>query len=251
METTTRYEPNLEIASDPEHLAARSVEVFVDEAQNAIKAKDVFHVAISGGNTPRRFFELLSDVPKAKSLPWDKIHLFWVDERYVPPDSQWSNYKLAADTFLPKVSIPDENVHRIPTEFDDFNVASQQYEETIRRIFGLDQKQVPQFDLILLGMGVEGHTGSLFPDSYACLDTEDLVCVVYILDDKLNRITLTHPVLRAASRLAVLVSGEEKAAILKEVLTSKPDDVRYPIHVLWPILNKVTWLIDKNAAKLL
>jgi 6-phosphogluconolactonase len=251
METTTRYEPNLEITSDPEHLAARSVEIFVDEAQNAIKAKDVFHVAISGGNTPRRFFELLSDVPKSKSLPWDKIQLFWVDERYVPPDSQWSNYKLAADTFLPKVSIPDENVHRIPTEHSDFKLAAQQYEETIRRIFGLDQKQFPQFDLILLGMGVEGHTGSLFPDSYAYLDTEDLVCVVYILDDKLNRITLTHPVLRAASRLAVLVSGEEKAGILKEVLTSQPDDVRYPIHVLWPILNKVTWLIDKNAAKLL
>ena len=251
METTTRYEPNLEIASDSEHLAARSVEIFVDEAQNVIKAKDVFHVAISGGNTPRRFFELLSDVPKAKSLPWDKIQLFWVDERYVPPDSQWSNYKLAADTFLPKVAIPDENVHRIPTEHSDFKLAAQQYEETIRRIFGLNQKQVPQFDLILLGMGVEGHTGSLFPDSYAYLDTEDLVCVVYILDNKLNRITLTHPVLRAASRLAVLVSGEEKAGILKEVLTSKPDEVRYPIHVLWPILNKVTWLIDKNAAKLL
>jgi len=251
MEAATHYEPNLEIASDPEHLAARSVELFIDDAQNAIKAKDVFYVALSGGNTPRRFFELLGDVPKAKSLPWDKIHLFWVDERYVPPDSRWSNYKLAADTFLPKVAIPDENVHRIPTEFDDFNVAAQQYEETIRRIFGLDQKQVPQFDLILLGMGVEGHTGSLFPDSYACLDTEDLVCVVYILDDKLNRITLTHPVLRAASRLAVLVSGEEKAAILKEVFKSRPDDVRYPIHVLWPILNKVTWLIDKDAAKLL
>jgi 6-phosphogluconolactonase len=251
METTTRFEPNLEIASDPEQLAARSVEIFIDEAQNAIKARDAFHVAISGGHTPKRFFELLGEVPEATSLSWDKIHLFWVDERYVPPDSQWSNYKLAADTFLPKVAIPDENVHRIPTEFDDFNVAAQQYEETIRRVFCLEQKKVPQFDLILLGMGVEGHTGSLFPDSYACLDTEDLVCVVYILDDKLNRITLTHPVLRTASRLAVLVSGEEKATILKEVLTSKPDDVRYPIHVLWPILNKVTWLIDKNAAKLL
>ena len=251
MGTAAKYKPNVEVASDPESLAQKSAALFVGDAEKAIKAKGTFYVAISGGHTPRRFFELLSEVPKAKSLPWDKIHLFWVDERYVPPDSQWSNYKLAADTFLPKVSIPDENVHRIPTEFDDFNVASQQYEETIRRIFGLDQKQVPQFDLILLGMGVEGHTGSLFPDSYAYLDTEDLVCVVYILDDKLNRITLTHPVLRAASRLAVLVSGEEKAAILKEVLTSKPDDVRYPIHVLWPILNKVTWLIDKNAAKLL
>jgi 6-phosphogluconolactonase len=251
METTTRYEPNLEIAPDPEQLAARSVEIFVGEAQNAIKAKDAFHVAISGGHTPRRFFELLGETPKATSLPWEKIHLFWVDERYVPPDSQWSNYKLAADTFLSKVAIPDENVHRIPTEFDDFNVAAKHYEETIRRIFGLGENQVPEFDLILLGMGVEGHTGSLFPNSYACLNVEDLVCVVYLLDDTLNRITLTHPVLRAASRLAVLVSGEEKAAILKEVLTSQPDEVRYPIHVLWPILDKITWLVDRNAAKLL
>ena len=251
METATHYEPNLEIASDPEHLAQRSVELVVAEAQNAIKNKGTFYVAISGGHTPRRFFELLGEVPKAKSLPWDKIQLFWVDERCVPPDSQWSNYKLAADTFLAKVPIPQENVHRIPTEFDDFNAAAQCYEETIREVFGLDEAHGPEFDLIVLGMGVEGHTGSLFPDSYASLDTEDLVCVVYLLDDKLNRITLTHPVLCAASHLAVLVSGEEKAAILKEVFTSKPDDVRYPIHILWPILNKVTWLIDSQAAKLL
>jgi len=251
MEAATHYEPNLEIASDPEHLAQRSVELFIADAQNAIKAKDVFYVALSGGNTPRRFFELLGEVPKAKSLPWDKIHLFWVDERYVPKDSQWSNYKLAADTFLPKVDIPDENIHSIPTEFDDFNVAARRYEETIQQVFGLTKAQIPEFDLILLGMGVEGHTGSLFPNSFAPLDMEDLVCVVYLLDDKLNRITFTHPVLCAASHLAVLVSGKEKAAILKEVLTSQPDEVRYPIHVLWPILNKVTWLIDKNAAKLL
>jgi 6-phosphogluconolactonase len=101
----------------------------------------------------------------------------------------------------------------------------------------------------MLGMGVEGHTGSLFPNSYACFDTEDLACVVYVLDEDLNRITLTHPVLCAASHLAVLVSGQEKAAILKEVLTSEPDEVRYPIHALWPVIDKVTWLIDKQAAK--
>ncbi len=251
METATNYEPNLEIASDPEHLAARSVEIFVDEAQNAIKAKDTFYVAISGGNTPRRFFELLGEVPKAKSLSWDRIHLFWVDERYVPPDSQWSNYKLAADTFLPKVAIPDENVHRIPTEHSDFKVAARRYEETIREVFGLAEDQIPEFDLIVLGMGAEGHTGSLFPDSFAPLDIENWASVVYGLDEKLNRITLTHPVLCAASHLAVLVSGEEKADILKEVLTSQPDEVRYPIHVLWPILDKVTWLVDSHAAKLL
>ncbi|MBW8040721.1 MAG: 6-phosphogluconolactonase [Planctomycetes bacterium] len=251
MAIVTHYEPKLEVVSDAEHLAQKSVEFFIAEAQNAIKAKDVFYVAISGGHTPKRFFELLSDAPEAKSLPWDKIQLFWVDERYVPTDSQWSNYKLAADTFLPKVAIPDENVHRIPTEDSDFKLSAQLYEETIRDVFVLSKDQIPQFDLIVLGMGADGHTGSLFPDSFAPLDIEDLVCVVYFLDDKLNRITLTHPVLCAASHLVILVSGQEKAAILKKVMTSRPDDVSYPIHVLWPILNKVTWLIDKDAAKLL
>jgi 6-phosphogluconolactonase len=251
MGTAAKYKPNVEVASDPENLALRSVEVFIADAQKAIKAKNTFYVAISGGNTPKRFFELLGEVPEAKALPWDRIHLFWVDERYVPPDSQWSNYKLAADTFLAKVTIPQENIHRIPTEYSDFKIAACCYEETVREVFGLEENQVPEFDLIVLGMGAEGHTGSLFPDSYAPFDKENLACVVYVLDEKLNRITLTHPVLCAASHLAVLVAGEEKAAILKEVLASEPDEVRYPIHVLWPILDKVTWLVDKEAAKLL
>jgi 6-phosphogluconolactonase len=251
MEISASYKPNVEIVSDPETLAHKCVELFVAGAQKAIEVKNVFHVAISGGNTPRRFFELLGELPQAKALPWDNIQLFWVDERYVPPDSQWSNYKLAADTFLAKVPIPDENIHRIPTEYVDSKAAAQCYEETIREVFALQEKQIPECDLIILGMGADGHTGSLFPDSFAPFDAENLACVVYVLDEKLNRITLTHPVLCAAARLVVLVSGEEKAGILKQVLTSEPDEVRFPIHVLWPILNKVTWLIDSQAAKLL
>ena len=251
METAANYKPKVEVVSSPEGLAQRGLELFVTDAQKAIKAKDTFHVAISGGHTPMRFFELLGESPGAQALPWDKIHLFWVDERCVPADSQWSNYKLAADTFLTKVALPKENIHRIPTEYSDFKIAACCYEQAIREVFGLKEKQIPQFDLIVLGMGAEGHTGSLFPNSYAPFDTEDLACVVYVLDEKLNRITLTHPVLCFASHLAVLVSGAEKANILKEVLTSEPDEVRYPIHVLWPILNKVTWLVDSDAAKFL
>jgi 6-phosphogluconolactonase len=249
METTANYKPNVEVVSDPEGLAQRSAAIFIGDAEKAIKAKGVFYLAISGGHTPKRFFELLSEVSQAKALPWDRIQLFWVDERYVPPDSQWSNYKLAADTFLAKVAIPKENIHRIPTEYSDSMAAAQCYEETIRKVFGLRENQVPEFDLIVLGMGAEGHTGSLFPNSYAPFDTENLACVVYVLDEKLNRITLTHPVLCAATHLVVLVSGEEKAGILRDVLTSEPDEVRYPIHTLWPILSKVTWLVDSKAAK--
>jgi 6-phosphogluconolactonase len=249
METAAKYKPNIEIVSDAESLAYRSIEIFITDAQKAIKAKDAFYVAISGGHTPKRFFELLGEVPEVRFLPWDKIQVFWVDERYVPPDSQWSNYKLAADTFLTKVAIPQENIHRIPTEYDDIQIAAHHYENAIRRVFSLKGAELPEFDLIVLGMGAEGHTGSLFPDSYAPFDTENLASVVYALDEKLNRITLTHPVLCAAFHLAVLVSGEEKAAILKDVLTGEPDEVQYPIHILWPVLEKVTWLIDKEAAK--
>jgi 6-phosphogluconolactonase len=249
MATMADRKPNLEVVSDAENLAHRTVEHFVLDAQRAMKARGVCHAALSGGHTPKRFFELLAEVPDAVALPWAKLHLFWVDERYVPPDSPRSNYKLAADTFLDKVALPPNNVHRIPTEHEDMKAAARSYEDTIRRTFGLRLGQVPMFDLIVLGMGVEGHTGSLFPDSYAPFDTENLACVVYVLDEKLNRITLTHPVLCAARHLLVLVSGKEKAGILKEVLTSEPDEVRYPIHTLWPALDRVTWLVDNDAAQ--
>lgn len=251
MATATGYKPNVEIVSDPEDLAKRSVELFVNDAQKAMRERDVFYVAISGGHTPKRFFQLLGEMPQSRSLLWEKVHLFWVDERCVPPDSPWSNYRLAADTFLGKVAIPAENIHRIATDDNDFKVVARRYEETIRKVFGLEREQIPAFDLIVLGMGVEGHTGSLFPNCFAPFDTEDLATVVYALDERLNRITLTHPVLRSALHLAVLVSGKEKAGILKEVLTSEPDEVRFPIHTLWPILDKITWLIDGAAAQLI
>jgi len=251
MSTYANYKPNVTIASDPLNLARQSINIFIQDANKAINTKNVFHVAISGGHTPKLFFKLLGENPRVKSLPWNKIQLFWVDERCVPSDSPASNYKLAADTFLSQVPIPRDNIHRIPTENMNCQISACCYEEVLRDIFKLAQNQLPQFDLIVLGMGKEGHTGSLFPNSYASFDTEDLACVVYAIDKKFNRITLTHPVICAASHVTVLVSGEEKAAILKEVFTNEPDEVLYPIHLLWPILEKVTWVVDKDAAKLL
>ncbi len=249
MEATTNFQPNVEVVRDPEVLARRSAEMFATEALRAIEAKGIFHVAISGGHTPEHFFELLGETPKASSLPWDKIQLFWVDERVVEANSPWSNYKLAADTFLNRVAIPPENVHRIPTEYGDFEAAARRYEHTIREVFALETGQLPMFDLIVLGVGDDGHTGSLFPGSYATLDTEDLACAVYVLDEDPNRITLTHPVLRAASHLIVLACGTAKAEILGKIMTSEPDEVRYPIQALWPVLDKVTWLVDTAAAR--
>ena len=251
METIAKDKPSVEIIADRESLAHRSVDFFIEHANQAIDKKGVFYVAISGGHTPERFYELLCHEDHINEIPWDKVRLFWVDERYVPPDSVLSNYKLAADTFLQKVSIPPENIYRIPTELSDSNQAARSYEHTIRTVFQLTERQLPQFDLIVLGMGADGHTGSLFPNSYAPFDTENLACVVYVLDKDVTRITLTHPVLCAASHIAVLVSGPEKAETLKQVLTSEPDEVRFPIHALWPVLDKITWLVDGQAASLL
>jgi len=249
MGTAAQQKPNVEVVRNGKALAQRCVEIFIDDANEAIEKKDIFYVAVSGGNTPRQFFELLGESEAVKGLSWDKIHLFWVDERYVPITSKWSNYKLVAETFLFKVGIEPKNIHRISTEYSDFDFAAHCYEKTIRKVFRLHKKQIPQFDLIILGMGVEGHIASLFPGSFVAMDTEDLVCSVYA--EKLRRITLTYLVLQAACHLVVLVSGDNKADILKKVFTSEPDEALYPIHALWPALNKVDWLVDTKAAKFL
>jgi 6-phosphogluconolactonase len=242
-------ELNIEIVPEKIGFESRARDIFLDVARSCIDDKGVFYLAISGGQTPARFFELLSEIQDA-SL-WENIHIFWVDERYIPSDVDGNNYKLANDTFLTKVPIPPQNIHRIPTEYSDFRLALQEYEQDIRKTFGLDKSACPVFDLIILGMGADAHTGSLFPNSYASFDAQNIACVVYTMDQEFSRITLTHPVLTAANHIVVLVSGREKAKILKEVLTSAPDEVKYPIHVLWPVLDKVTWLIDSQAAKLL
>ncbi len=256
MSVTKQKKPNTQIVTDADALAHKCLDLLVASVEQIVKEKNVFHLAISGGKSPQRFFELLGSEQKALSLPWDKIHLFWVDERYVPHDSPYSNYKLAADTFLTKVPIPQENIHPIPTELEDFDSAARQYEKTLRSVFQIKSGQLPKFDLIILGMGSDGHTGSLFPNTNASFDTKNLACVVYLLDQKLpdqmlNRITLTHPVICAASQIVVLVSGSEKAETLKQVLAGPPDEIRYPIHVLWPVLDKVLWLIDSPAAGLI
>ncbi len=248
--------PIVKVLADADAVSRECLQQFISAADNAIKQKGVFRFAISGGHTPKGFFELLASEPQTRALEWGKMHVFWVDERYAPYDSPMSNYKLAADTFLTKVPIPKQNIHPIPTEDEDFETSAREYAKTIRSVFGLKGGHLPVFDFILLGVGADGHTGSMFPNFYATFDTKDIACVVYLLDQKLpdqqvNRITLTHPVLKAASQLVVLVTGPEKAETLRDVLTGPPDEVRYPIHTLWPALGKILWLVDASAGKLL
>lgn len=248
MGTLSKYKSDLQIALDEKALARKAADFFVGYVQQTLKSNQYFNVAISGGQTPKLFFEAIA---ARSEVCWEKINIFWVDERYVPADSSESNYKLAMDLLLSKVPIPPSNIHRIQTEFYNFELAVQNYEQIIREVFKLGENQIPKFDLIVLGMGADGHTGSLFPNSCASFDANDIACVVYMLEKKFNRITLTYPVLRAASSIIVLVSGEQKAQILKTVFESQPDEVKYPIHFLWPVLDKVIWFIDKAAAEYL
>jgi 6-phosphogluconolactonase len=243
--------PNMVRVNAAKDIALAALDGFAEASEKAISEKGVFRVAISGGITPMLFFELLGDTETGRNIQWDKVQIFWVDERCVEPDAEASNYAMAAHTFLDKVNIPHENVHRVFGETKDYSEAVTEYEDTIRKVFGLAEGQFPSFDLMILGMGDDGHIGSLFPNSYAHFDTQDIVTAVYLMSGDFNRITLTHPVICAAKQLFVLVSGEKKAAILKEVFEAEPDEVRYPVHSLWPILEKVKWIIDDDAGKLL
>jgi 6-phosphogluconolactonase len=235
-------------ADDLQQLSQKTLELFVDTVNQTLKKQSVFHLAVSGGKTPSEFYKLLGTNKQSLELAWNRIELFWVDERCVGPDSPDSNYKLAADTLLKTVPIPQQNIHRIFGEYPDYAQAVQEYTQTLQRVFKIEEWEVPAFDLMILGMGPDGHIGSLLPDSYD-FDKNTLVSEVYNKAGGYNRITLTHPVICNSKKIFVLVSGGEKAKIVKTAFTEKPNEMKYPVHTLWPFLKKVVWLIDNDAAK--
>lgn len=243
MVTKSEIKPHIVKSENPGTLADLSLKYFVSYAKRAIDQRGVFRVAISGGSTPVRFYERLSTL----NIAWEKIHIFWVDERCVPPSSEASNFGLATHTFLLDVPIPGENVHRVTGESENYAEAVSEYERVIKKVFQLPEGQLPKFDLIILGMGEDGHIGSILPNTYALFDTDDLVSAVYRMNGDYNRITLTIPVMKEAERILILVSGKNKAAIVKDVFQTEPDPVKYPVHSLWPVMRKIRWLIDKDA----
>ena len=250
MDMTNNIKPNIVKVADSGRLAQKTLEEFVAAAKSAISRKGTFYVAISGGSTPKLFYDLLSEPDVYSQVQWDHVRLFWVDERCVPPCEEASNFGMAADSFLSDIPIPDENVHRVTGEEIDYAKAARDYEQTILEVFGLEQGQMPVFDLILLGMGADGHTASLFPNSYVVFDTEDLVSAVYLMDG-ISRITLTAPVLKAANQLIVMISGESKSEIVRDVFQTEPDAVKYPVHCLWPVMDKILWIMDEQAGTLI
>ena len=192
-----------------------------------------FTIALSGGSTPKNLYTLIAANASA-SLPWSQVFFFFGDERHVPPTDEESNYRMANETLLSKVPVPPNNVFRIPTENPDASAVAEAYEKTLQKFFTLQPGEFPRFDLILLGMGPDGHCASLFPETEALQEKSRLVVANWVEKLHTNRITLTLPVLNAARRVAFLVSGSDKAAVLHEVLESNAPGEKYPSKLVRP-----------------
>ena len=237
---------DVKILPDSAALAQAAAQEFHKLADAAVQERGRFCVALSGGNTPRAIYSLLAS--EHKELPWDRIHVFFGDERHVPLDHPDSNFRMATESLLSKVPIPEKNVHRIRAELEA-DIAATEYEQELVNFFHLDNQEMPRFDLIFLGIGEDGHTASLFPGSNALTETSRRVVANWVEKFKTFRITFTFPVLNHAAEVAFLVSGADKAQILNEIIS--PGARKYPTQSVQPENGRLLWLVDQDAGSLL
>ena len=234
----------------PQELFAAAAEEVVRAANEAVAQRGRFTIALAGGSTPKSLYNLLATNART-ALPWDRMFFFWGDERHVPPTDPDSNYRMADETMLSKIPVAAANVFRMKTENPDAAAVAEDYEQTLRKFFQQEPGQVPTFDLILLGMGPDGHTASLFPDTAALQEKSRLVLANWVEKMKTYRITLTLPVLNAARCVTFLVSGTDKATALHAVLEEDVPGEQYPAKLVRPRQGKLIWLVDRAAASTL
>jgi len=231
----------------PQELFDAAAEEVIHAANEAVAERGRFTIALSGGNTPKSLYNLLAPNGRS-SLPWDRMFFFFGDERHVPPDDAESNYRMANEAMLSKIPVAAANVFRVPAENPDAAAAAALYDQTLRQFFALAPGQFPSFDLILLGLGPDGHTASLFPGSSALQERSRLVVANWVEKFKTSRITFTLPVLNAARCVAFLVSGSDKAPALKAVLEGDAPGEQYPAKLVRPGSGKLIWMVDRAAA---
>jgi 6-phosphogluconolactonase len=233
----------VDIVPTKDELIQRAVEIFVRAANEAIRERDVFTVALSGGGTPRPVYEALGDPAQRGRVDWGKVHLFWGDERHVPPTDEQSNYRMVKEALLDRIDIPAANVYRVPAEME-VRMAAFQYEEELRQFFS---GEWPVFDFIFLGMGQDGHTASLFPHSAGLNEDFRWFIANYAPGMETWRLTLSAPAINAARFVLVLVVGKAKAARLKAVWTGPDDPEDMPIQMIDPPDGDMLWLVDQAA----
>jgi 6-phosphogluconolactonase len=240
--------PEIRVLDDAEAVAHAAAEEFVAQAGAAAAAQGRFSVALSGGSTPRALYGLLASEPYRQRVDWSKVHVFFGDERCVPPDDSQSNYRMAREALLDRVLLPAENVHRPRGEIDPAQAADD-YERLLREWFQPRHAAAVAhtFDLVLLGMGDDGHTASLFPGTAAVRQCDRWVVAHFVEQVDMWRITLTPPVINAAAEVAFLVEGAHKASRLREVLQGPMEPGRLPAQIIRP-QGRLLWLVDRAAA---
>jgi len=242
--------PLVRVLPTPQELFQAAAEEVVRFAIDAVRQRGRFSVALSGGSTPRGLYTLLAATART-AFPWTQTFFFWGDERHVPPDHPESNYRMVQEAMLSKVPVPTANIFRVPGEDDDAARAAETYEQTLRKFFQLRPGEAPRFDLILLGLGPDGHTASLFPGTKGLEERFHLVIANWVEKFRTDRITFTLPVLNNASCVTFLVSGADKADVLREVLEGKAPAEQYPAKLVQPTSGIVIWFLDRAAASAL
>jgi 6-phosphogluconolactonase len=239
-------EVTLNISATSAEITRAAADLFAQAANDAITSRGVARIAISGGSTPKNMFELLA-AEYADKIPWDKLQLFWVDERCVGPADPDSNYGMTKAALLSKVSLPEANVHRMEGELDPEEAASR-YESEIRNTFKLEGAQTPTFDLLLLGLGPDGHTASLFPHTEGLNELARICIANHVPQKDTWRMTLTWPVITQGRQVAFLIEGESKAEMVGTVFTGPYDPETYPAQLIRPASGKLLLMLDAAAA---
>lgn len=241
----------IRVSDDIAALARAAAEEVLRAALDAVAARGRFTIALSGGSTPQALYRLLAspDDPFRARMPWSAIHFFWGDERHVPPDHPESNYRMVREAMLDRVPVPPGNSHRIRAEEKDAARAAAEHEAELRSFFALREGEWPRFDLVLMGLGPEGHTASLFPGSPAITENVRLVVAPWVEPLHTFRITMTPPVFNHAAELLFLVSGEEKAQAVHAVLEGERDPGLVPAQVVRPVEGRLVWMLDRAAAR--
>src|SRR5262245_53897140 len=257
----SRSSAAIRIYHDTEELALKAARHFARLADQYVLGCGRFTVALSGGSTPRAMLSLLASEPFRETVPWSSIYFFWGDERCVPPDHPDSNYRMANETLLSKVPVPRENIFRIPAEKADPDRAAEEYGAILTTFFlagpGATKSgtaplsNVPRFDLILLGMGPDGHTASLFPHTSALEAVEQVAVANYVDKFKAHRITLTAATINNARNVTFVVAGDDKSEALKMVLEGSHQPDIYPSQLIHPSNGTLLWMVDEVAARLL
>ena len=230
----------VEVRSDKQELLDLALELVVKKIQAAIQERDLCTIALSGGSTPKPLYEALA----TQSLPWDKIHIFWGDERYVAPEHPDSNQKMAREAWLNRVDMPASNIHAMPTGANDPSADADKHQGELQTFFQVQPGEFPSLDIILLGMGDDGHTASLFPHTEALQVSDRLVTVGN--KDGQPRLTFTYPLINQARCVIFLVAGENKIPALQQVFATEGDDATYPSRLIQP-QGEFYWLLDRKV----